>query len=237
MPHVDGSNAPRHRRLLWLCAFVVAGCASAFPGNGPAIGSPASTPDPATEAVDVPARPADTSPQAATGDSAAAPTCNLAIGNRATALPDLGFGTERPRLSLADTIEIVARRPGLSFQPPAGSAFLSSPSLLAPRPVPVEVLLRPRTTRISRFACALYGADRGAGTAAALSGLGLVTGALDGRKAGYLMGAGAVLGALWGSTAGAEDPRFRVRIEAEPVRDGERQERIDPDQIRSSRRD
>lgn len=177
------------------------------------------------------------SPSVATGDSVTASPVRLPAGAPATILTRLGIGTQTPRLALADTIEIVARRPGLSLQPPARSAFLPYPALLAPRPVPVEVLLRPNTIRISRFACALYGADRGAGTAAALSGLGLVTGALDGKKAGYLMGAGAILGALWGGTAGAEDPRFRFRIEAAPATDGERRERIDPDQIRSSRHD
>jgi hypothetical protein len=61
-----------------------------------------------------------------------------------------------------------------------------------------------------------FGADRGAGTAASLAGLGLVTGLWQEKTAGWLIGAGAVLGAIWGGIAGAEDPGLRIRVQAGP---------------------
>lgn len=117
-----------------------------------------------------------------------------------------------------DTIEIVARRrllpPGLSSV--AGSRLPEHAPLGVQRPVPTSLFLRPRQVEMSRFACLIYGADMGAGTASALGGIGLVSGLCGEKTAGYLIGAGAVLGALWGGTAGADDPRFRIRIGAGP---------------------
>lgn len=125
-----------------------------------------------------------------------------------------------PCFQMSDTIEVVARR-GLvaGFRiSRTGSRVLGHPDLASPRPVSVALLMKPRTMELSRFACAIYGADQAAGTAAALGGAGLVAGVWGEKTTGYLMGAGAILGAIWGGTAGADDSRFRIRVEAGPPR-------------------
>ena len=80
----------------------------------------------------------------------------------------------------------------------------------------LTTMLRPRTYERTRVARIIYGADRMAGTTAALSGIGMVSGLWGEKTAGYLMGAGAVLGALWGGTLGANDPGIRIGIDSEP---------------------
>ncbi len=125
-----------------------------------------------------------------------------------------------PGFQRGDTIEIVARRgliPGFRMSR-TGSRVLPHPDFASPRPVSVALLMRPRTMELSRFACAIYGADQAAGTAAALGGAGLVAGVWGEKTTGYLMGAGAILGAIWGGTAGAGDSKFRIRVEAGPPR-------------------
>jgi len=142
------------------------------------------------------------------------------------AVPVTGRGSER--FIVGDTVEIVARRTPLLgylgvFAPtkdplaalrartvhhhfPASLDFKGRPA------VPLSAMLRPRTVELSRFSCLVHGADLGAGTASSLAGLGLVTGVMGQKSAGYLLGASAILGALWGGTIGANDPNFRVRV-------------------------
>ncbi len=126
-----------------------------------------------------------------------------------------------------DTIEIVARRelrPGPARIGAAVPATFTTTELR--RPVSPERLLQPRTVALSRFACAIYGADLGAGAASALGGLGLVSGLMGEKSAAWLMGVGAVAGALWGGTAGANDSGFRIRVEApDPDRGADRRSR------------
>ena len=125
-----------------------------------------------------------------------------------------GIAGDSSRFVVADTIEIVARRELL----PSGRSdlsrysFLAHSDLRAPHPVPVSLLLRPRTIELSRFSCAIHGADLGASSASALGGLGLVSGVWGEKTTGYLMGAGAILGAIWGGTTGANGSGFRMRF-------------------------
>jgi hypothetical protein len=80
---------------------------------------------------------------------------------------------------------------------------------------PPGLTLAPKEVDLSRFACTMYGADRGAYLALGLGYLGSLSGVWDDRTALVLMGAGAALGAIWGGTAGADDPAFRIRYEWE----------------------
>lgn len=152
-------------------------------------------------------------------------------GGAAADIPGVSSGIG-VRHAVRDTIEIVARR-GLYFPldriggiappdlRPTEQSILSRRPYVAysdfrvRRPVPVSLVLKPRVIELSRFSCALYGADLGAGAASTLGGIGLVSGLCKERTAGYLMGAGALLGAIWGGTAGAEDSRFRIRVGVE----------------------
>jgi hypothetical protein len=118
------------------------------------------------------------------------------------------------RFVVADTIEIVARRELLlsGRSDLSRYSYLAHSDLRAWHPVPVSLLLRPRTIELSRFSCAIRGADLGATSASALGGLGLVSGVWGGKTTGYLMGAGAILGAIWGGTAGANASGFQMRV-------------------------
>lgn len=128
------------------------------------------------------------------------------------------LGAPLYRFTLADTIEIVARRwTPIALVPDLPRPWLGAtpeskyqPALL------LRTMTRPRTYERTRFARVILGADRLAGSAAALGGLGLVGGLWGERTAGYLMGAGAVLGALWGGTIGADDPGLRIGVQTEP---------------------
>jgi hypothetical protein len=124
------------------------------------------------------------------------------------------IGGDSSQFVQGDTIEIVARRELLPRERSDLSRyrFLAHPDFRARHPVPVSLLLRPRTIELSRFSCAMHGADLGAGTASALGGLGLVSGVWGEKTTGYLMGAGAILGAIWGGTAGADNSGFRMRV-------------------------
>ena len=122
--------------------------------------------------------------------------------------------SDSSRFVLGDTIEIVARR---ELLPCARSdlsrySFLAHPDLRARHRIPVSLLLQTRTIELSRFSCAIHGADLGATTASAFGGLGLVSGVWGGKTTGYLMGAGAILGAILGGTAGADNSGFRMRV-------------------------
>jgi hypothetical protein len=139
------------------------------------------------------------------------------------------LGAPLYRFVFADTIEIIGRRPASAVR------FSTLPAApLQPLPDPkyqpgllLTTITRPHTYERSPFARVVFGADRMAGTAAALGGIGLVGGLWGERTAGYLMGAGAVLGALWGGTLGANDPGLRIGVEAEP-RTWERERRSRP---------
>jgi hypothetical protein len=127
------------------------------------------------------------------------------------------------RLAAGDTVEIVARRyarlsPDWSLPLPS---YLTDPTPQAPTPrsrrsLVFTALTRARTYQRPRYVRAIYGADRFAGTAAAVGGLGLLGGVWGGKTAGYFMGAGAVLGALWGGTLGADTPGIRIGVEPVP---------------------
>lgn len=123
-------------------------------------------------------------------------------------------GSDSSRFASGDTVEIVAHRYRLSLDQSDLSRlpFQLKPDFRFRRPVPISRVLRPRPVELTRFSCAIHGADLGAGTASSLGGLGLVTGLWGEKTTGYLMGAGAILGAIWGGTAGANDSRFRVRV-------------------------
>ncbi len=139
--------------------------------------------------------------------------------------------TPRPRFAAGDTVEIVARR----FRPLSPQWTLPLPShWTSPASAPplhrsyaYRTATRPRLYERPRAIRALYGADRVAGTAAAVGGLGMVGGLWGEKTAGYLMGAGAVLGALWGGTLGADNPGLRIGVAPE---------RFDPESGRRSER-
>ena len=141
------------------------------------------------------------------------------------------LGRDPYRFASGDTVDVVARRGISSGRPSALSRYQYAlrPDSRYRRPVPVSLLLRPKTIELSRFACAIYGADLGAGTASALGGVGLVSGLWGEKTTGYLMGAGAILGALWGGTAGASEDRFRIRIGVDPADPGAGQRPLGPD--------
>jgi hypothetical protein len=153
--------------------------------------------------------------------------CTSVGGPRAQAPPlpapiasdTAGIGSDSVRFVSGDTIEIVARRARLSLDRAVLSRYpyLRYSDVPVRRPVPVSLLMRPRTIELSRFASVIYGADLGAGTASSLGGLGLVTGMWGGKTTGYLMGAGAILGAIWGGTAKSNDSGFRIRAAVDPT--------------------
>jgi hypothetical protein len=133
----------------------------------------------------------------------------------------LGVALGRPtlRFTVADTIEIVAHRNG----PPrplamsALGAIPSTPTMQERRQRAFSFMTHVRTFERPRFSRAIVGAGQLAGTASALSGLGLVGGLWGDKTAGYLMGAGAVLGALWGATLGADAPGIRLGVDPGPA--------------------
>jgi len=116
-----------------------------------------------------------------------------------------------------DTVEIVARRVYLSLDRPGLSRypFRTYTDFRARRPVPLSVLMQPKSIEPTRFARVIYGADLGASAASSLGGVGMVAGLWGGRTAGYLMGAGAVLGAIFGRNAAANEYGLRIRAEAD----------------------
>lgn len=123
-------------------------------------------------------------------------------------------GRDSSQFTSGDTVEIVARRPRLSLDPSviSRSPYLVNPDYRVRRPVPISVVLRPKTIELSRFSCLIHGADLGAGTASTIGGLGLLTGLWGEEATVGLMSAGAILGAIWGGTAGADDSNFRIRV-------------------------
>jgi hypothetical protein len=149
--------------------------------------------------------------------------CACVDGPRAQAPPKAapaaadtaGIGADSVRFVSGDTIEIVARRGRLSLDRSMLS-YLRYSDVPVRRPVPVSLLMRPRTIELSRFASVIYGADLGAGTASTLGGLGLVTGMWGGKTTGYLMGAGALLGAIWGGTSKPAGSGIRIRAAVDP---------------------
>jgi hypothetical protein len=145
-----------------------------------------------------------------------------------------GIGRDSSLFVSGDTIEIVARRDRLSGYRLGLSRyrFRAFPDFRVRRPVPLSLVLRPKPIELSRFSCAIHGADLGAGTASTLGGLGLFAGLWGEKTTGYLMGAGAILGALWGGTAGADDSRFRIRVGADPSAPAAGRIRPDPDDRR-----
>lgn len=110
------------------------------------------------------------------------------------------------RESQWDTIQIVARRRvgglRIAAAPPDTSA--SAPHLV------FRTMSRFTPYERPRFARVVLGADRMAGTAAALSGIGLLGGLWGEETAATMIGAGAILGAIWGGTLGADDPALRI---------------------------
>jgi hypothetical protein len=130
----------------------------------------------------------------------------------------IGREIGRPLVSFVsgDTIEIVAHRfkgLGRARSQPAPSSYLEPATPQDHRAPAFSAMTHFRTIELPLASRVIFGADRMAGTAAALGGLGLVGGLWDGKTAGYLMGAGAVLGALWGGTLGADNPAIRIGVD------------------------
>ena len=122
-----------------------------------------------------------------------------------------------PIFELPDTIMVEARRYGYGTRQVELLYDTLRPSLADSLRLPASPFaLRPRTMELSRFGCAMYGADLGAATALNLGGLGSLLGWWSEETAFYMMGAGAALGAIWGGTLGNENSKFRIRIDARP---------------------
>ena len=65
---------------------------------------------------------------------------------------------------------------------------------------------------LSRFQCAVSGAEMGFQYGLFAGAAGLASGAWDERTGWYIAGAAALAGAIFGGTAKADDPGFRVRL-------------------------
>lgn len=65
---------------------------------------------------------------------------------------------------------------------------------------------------LSRFQCAISGADVGLTYGLIAGAAGMMSGAWDERTGWYIAGAAALAGAIFGGTVKADDPGFRVRL-------------------------